>query len=1455
MNGVVKIIATLLVWLCLAQPVSAQLKCKVEHYTTEDGLSHDRLTGIIKDHDGFIWAGSWDGINRYDGRSFVLYKSFPGDSSKLVNDRIVGILDDRKDKLWLKGSQNEVYLFNKRNEQFYPINTVIPGFDARKIEVKSMIFVKEGLVALTTKKNGVFFVFTTQNQPKVIACSRTGKAAIKLPSDTVNFVFQDKLKHIWIGTNHGLVVAKATGNGLTLIYPLTHYPGLNYTDFSEGSNELYLGTAQGYLIRINQKNGAAQPIKITEGAITALHKASNGSVVYCATNNGKLVQFQPNSLNTTTDLICKNEPLRSIHEDRSGALWLEPESRGIIRYLPNSRTWKWHTSPTDGTNNGTKFHNWFEDNAGRIWVNMKGGGFGFYNTSKNAIDCNYQDDEQEATARFPEIVYDVCYDDAGIIWLSTAKGLIKIIPQNLNIRLEPVDPNTNELQSNEVRGLTTDSRGRVWVGTRNGHILIYQNGKPINTQFIGLPTKGFGSIYAICEDHQGVVWIGTYNNGLFKATPTLPGAGQYQINHCADVTGADALKGRKITTLFEDASQRLWAGTYGDGLYEIIDNGPSIKTIGINYRNHTEHSRFGKIRHIAKDNLNNLWLATTDGVVVLNLKSHLAAPDNIVIYSKVVGSPVGLSDNDVLYVYKDHNNNMWLATAGGGICRATTNNPFKGVSFKNYTKHDGFSSDYVLSICEDKARNLWLATQNGLSKFNPTNESVRNYTSRDGVFRPAFSESSITNQPDGMIIVGSTKGLAWFDPAKWADSQVNTRIAFTNLQINNTDVATGASNNILAHNIDYSKSIELRHYENTVSLDFALLDYLHGNDQNLLYRLAGYNDKWQNSGGQRRVTYTNLPPGNYRFEIKTANNRLYANHVYRSINISVKPPFWKTWWAYLMYTAALCWLILTIVKTVKTILKLKQSVAIERKVAALKLDFFTNVSHELRTPLTLILNPLQELMDKENFSAKGKSYIQLIYRNAERLTRFMNQWLDLRKIQSGKGELNYQKVEILTFIREIAGHLIHPGNDKRIALTINASFDEMEVVVDPEKFDVLIYNIIANAVKFSPEQGNITINVSMPDDAGNFSISISDEGIGISEDKLKDIFKLYFTDSRKDAQHITGTGIGLALSKEIVEMHGGQIYAQANHPHGLSIVISLPLGLDIDKCMPPSPSTYPQQIPHVLQAVEYIDTQHIENPPGAGFPVLLLVEDNHDLRDFLSMQLGDYYQVATAQNGKIGLQMAIDLMPDIIVSDVMMPLMTGIEMLDKIKTTDATSHIPVILLSAKSSVESQIEGLRYGADYYLNKPFHKELLLTVITTLIKQRKQLFDGLVKDRIVDLKPGQVAITSKDELFLRQVINIVESGMCDPEFNVEMVADALSMARTTFYKKFKSLTDVSMSDFIRDMRLERAKQLIDAGENRISTVAYSVGFNNPKYFSTCFREKFAISPTDYLKSLHAA
>jgi len=1449
--------------LCAPLFSRAQPRCKMDHYTTEDGLSSDRITSVIKDDEGFMWFGTWDGIDRFDGHNFVTYKSYPGDLSPLKNNRIDQIVQDKTCYLWVKDYDRQVYRFDKRTEQFIALSDIIRTKGKQKYRFDRIVSNDKGTVWLLTHDQGIFFIPNTGlRDHRYLSYGAELEKPYRLPSNQINFFYEDQLGHVWLGTPKGLVhlVRDKTGGYVNEGVGLPGDSALNFSAVAEDARNLYFGTQGGQFMAYDKVARTWRCRRVGNSGLNGLCVSKRVSVVYCSTTDGQVLRVAKGDLGVTPTGLKAGEPIYGLYEDGSGCLWAEPSVEGIFRYDPFNGSLNKYTQRRDAQYAYKSLHaRVFEDNKGTVWAALKDFGFGYYDTATHNLNYFYNGPDP-ATHRFSNMVNCLYYDRAGILWLSTDMGGIdKIIFPDNHFDQHLLMNNTTLRTDNDVRGICTDRENRLWVGTKTGKLYVQKNGRDLPIRFINEPREGFGQVYSILQDHTGVVWLGTKLNGLFRAEPADNTGTKYTISHfLEDEKDVNSINGNDVYTIAEDKQGRIWVGTFDKGLNQVVTKNHHIRFINTkNSFSQYPQNSYNRVRHMAFDQAGNLWMGTSSGLLIME------APDGkdprnarFVSYGRVPGDKESLGSNDVQYVFMDSHHTMWLLTAGGGLCKALGGNVFGGLKFKTYTVNNGLPNDYLLSCLEDARGNLWLATQNGIARFNTETGQIRSYDSDDGLMNSRYAEASATRMEDGSMVFGTVKGYMEFDPQTIFDHKIETGIALTNLQVNNEDRKTGAGDSILGRNINYVDHLFLHYYQNNISIDYMVLDYRTVNKQDYLYRLNGFDTMWHSNQRQRRATYNNLLPGNYTFEVKSKNGEAYLHLPVRSIAITILPPPWRTWWAYLLYTLLGGVILMVVRRNALAMLRLRQRIAVEQKIAELKLNFFTNVSHELRTPLTLILNPIQQIAGKEELSPLGRAHIEIVEKNANRMVRFINQLLDLRKVQSGKATMSISEVDIVSFVRGIAEYFSDMARDKRIDLEISSDREVIYVFIDAEKIDIVVYNLLANAFKFSPPDKKIRVEIRHAGEKGNIIIGIIDEGGGVPEGILQDIFELYFVDNHGPANNIKGSGIGLALSREMMALHHGKIWAENNQQHGLSVFIELlpgkahfPAGETVWVDLPETSRQYPAESKPAVTIVK----NGVGGLPAPGLPVVLLVEDNFELQGFLKGQLGLIFHVELASDGVEGLEKAMALQPDLILSDVMMPRMDGIKMLGHLKENTVTSHIPVVLLSAKASVENQIEGLKYGADLYMVKPFNNNLLMASLAGLLERRKKLFESFAAKgpRPFECQPGAIEVTSKDEVFLKRVIDIVEKEMGDVDFSIDSMAESMNMGRSTFYKKFKSLTNLTVVEFIRDMRLKRSKQYLDAGETNISSVAYAVGFNDAKYFSTCFREKFNVSPTEYLKS----
>jgi signal transduction histidine kinase/ligand-binding sensor domain-containing protein/DNA-binding response OmpR family regulator len=1437
----------------------AQLNSSITRYSTRDGLSHDGVLCITRDRDGFMWFGTFDGINRFDGHNFVVYKSRPGDSSNLSNNKIRSIIEDKTSFLWIKTYDNKVYRFNKKTEQFLAISDGVYKHLFKDMVIDKIIPDTKDGVWLLTENRGLFHAMNNSSgTPLITYYGKEGKGASRINGNTVKFLQREK-NNIWIGTEGGLNCLQLNKHNkyqdVQFSPAVTKFLSAHsFTCFAQNKDFLFFGTADGNLVTYNLTQRTFAIKELGKGLNLNAICSSGRPLLYISTSGRGLITLHLATFKYSYSGLAANDTYFSLYEDKAGQVWIEPEKNGVVKYNPHTGVYKHFTQKKDVISSSRDYQV-ITDANGTLWASMKGGGFGYYNPVSDDIAYFY-DEPGAKDQKFSNIITSLLIDKTGVLWISAKDGGVnKVVPITDKFNYRKLVGKPQNRSENNVRAVMKDSRGRLWLCTKDGMVYVYENEKPVSV-LINTP-QNVGYVYSIIEDSKGNIWLGTKGNGLFKASPIDPGKSFYALsNFRNDKSDKNSLSSDMVYSVIEDRKGRIWVATLGGGinLMTVLEG----KTIFKNYYNAFSTYPFSwanVIRHLNEDDQGRIWVGTSNGLLIFDPNKVSDKGYNYQKYQKVRGDRSSLGNNSVQYIYKDKTGQMWVGTFGGGLNKVIRH-ANGDIKFEVFTTENGLSNDVVLGITGDQQNNIWIATEGGLSQFNPRNKTFKNYDSYDGLPESGFSEATCFSAGNGKLYFGCIDGYISFNPLNITDQKINAEMALTRMQLYYKDMAPGVEGSPLKYAINETTELVLKHDQNAISIDYAVLDYRAFNKITYAYKLEGFDKTWHHVNDQRKATYTNIPPGEYTFKVRAASEDLFSNVPEKKVRIIVKPPFYLTYWAYFLYLVIAVAIAIVARRIILTMIRLRNKVLVEQKLTEVKLSFFTNISHELRTPLTLIVSPLEEISRTESLSVKGKEYLNIVNRNANRMIRFINQLLDFRKIQSDKMQLSIAKIDLLALIRDICHHFTGMAEEKNIRFNIVPPGSEIYAWVDEEKIDIIVYNLLSNAFKFSPANTSITVTLTDLPETEEIELCVVDEGKGVPPDKLEEIFEIYYEGNVPGESHLKGTGIGLALARDLALSHHGKLWAQNNDKGGMTFILRLKSG-----------KTHFNNAEVKFKDTVYgnefirIDTPHlvpeqgVKNIRDLQTPLVLIVEDNPELRTFLSVKLDGLYNIKSAADGMEGLHTAVTLIPDLIISDVMMPNMDGIQMLDQLKNDVRTSHIPVILLTAKSSVESQIEGLKYGADLYITKPFHTDYLLASVESLISSRKRLFEQLsnaLDKRIVNLTPDEVVITSKDESFLKQSIKIVEEGMQDVEFNIEDVAVAVGMGRTTFYKKLKSLTGLSPVEFVRDMRLKRSRQLLDEGSLTVSEIGYLVGFNSLPYFSTCFKEKYKSSPSEYMKKI---
>ena len=1085
------------------------------------------------------------------------------------------------------------------------------------------------------------------------------------------------------------------------------------------------------------------------------------------------------------------------------------------------------------------------------------------------------------------------------MWLCThSKGLEKVTFRNVPFSMLTPVPHEYESLSNEVRSVCEDKQGNLWVGLKDGMIRLYDS----NRKFIGhltgngtismTGTPMEGTAYFIMQDSKGIIWIATKGNGLVRAEQISPTSMSYKLTRYQhDSNDMYSLSDNNVYCVYEDHHGRIWAATFAGGI-NYISQGEHGETVFINHRNNLKGYPIDvcyKARFITSDNNGRLWVGTTTGAVAFD--ENFKKPEDIQFhhFSRVPNDTKSLSNNDVHWIIATQQKELYLATFGGGLNKLISISENGHGEFKSYSVLDGLSSDVLLSIREDHKQNLWISTENGICKFVPSGERFENYDERSISFRVRFSEAASTLTSGGDMLFGTSNGLFMFTPDSIRKSSYVPPVVFSKLMVANEDVIPGEKS-ILKVDLDDTQELVLSHDENIFSVQYAALDYTNPQNIQYAYILDGFEKQWTFADRQRSVTYTNLPKGDYIFRVRSTNSDGVWVDNERILNITILPSFWETPLAYVLYVCFVLLIIFVAVYILFTIYRLKHEVSVEQQISDIKLRFFTNISHELRTPLTLIAGPVEQVLKNDKLPADAREQLVVVERNTNRMLRLVNQILDFRKIQNKKMKMQVQQLNVVAFVRKIMDNFESVAEEHNIDFLFQTEKEALNLWVDADKFEKIVFNLLSNAFKYTPNGKMITVFIR--EDEGTVSVGVQDQGIGIAENKRKSLFVRFENLVDKNIFNQASSGIGLSLVKELVEMHKATISVDSRLGEGSCFKVDFLKGKEHynssvefileDSVAPLSMERIVDIANSSLQTEAAIaDAPDLEvsavkeeAEESSSKELMLLVEDNQELRSFLRSIFASTYRVVEASDGMEGWSKALKYLPDIIISDVMMPEKDGIEMTRELRADMTTSHIPIILLTAKTTIESKLEGLEYGADDYITKPFSATYLQARVENLLMQRKKL-QNFYRDSLTHVtvsetpvaqgetlaghasaepvssaaeEPAMPEMSPNDRKFMDKLVDLMEQNMDNGELVVDDLVRELAVSRSVFFKKLKTLTGLAPIEFIKEMRIKRAAQLIETGEFNMTQISYMVGINDPRYFSKCFKAQVGMTPTEY-------
>lgn len=1320
-----------LLLLSLSLPLQAEIgnQADFRHYTIQEGLSVNAVYSITQDSKGFLWFGTIDGLNRFDGRHIKPYRLTPADEQAGVKlgSIIFGLCEDKEQQLWI-ASDRGVARLDLKTERFLPFDLKNGDADAR---ASAVLMDNRGRIWMAIFGQGLYCYTPQTGQVEQFQCD--DKKPGTLASNNIRRLYEDAAGVLWISyTDRGIARFDAHKRCFTN-YALTPEPLPNEALFEDSQGNFWVGNDTRGLVRFDRRTGA------THFFLTA------ASPHYARHIRG-IAEYAPGVL-----LVASDNGL-TLFDTQTG------EARATLTA----------SEGTDGLND-TYLHSLYIDRERGLWVGTYFGGVNYLSLNNNAnfINYTYSLTENSIPGR---IVSAFCEDPDGNLWVGTDDaGLSHFDRRTQHFTNYRPERGRNSLSYHNIHALRCHD-GALWIGTYTGGL----DRMDLRTRtFRNYPSSAndstalcASSVYSLYEDSRGTLWIGT-TLGLNRYNPATDNFTRYP-----------ALAGCDVTHILEDRRGHLWVATFGNGLFQL-------------------NTRTGRWQNFSR-------------------ATHGLANDKVVTLC--------LADDE----------RLWVGTDGGGLCRFD----YDAGRFVSYT-HADFTSKVIHRIIPDYDY-LWISTNKGLLKVHPDQQTVKVYNSYDGLPGDQFTPNAGIKTADGRLWFGTISGFTSFVPRELKENRRVPPVVLTNLSILNDDVHPGDAGSPLVASIGYTRELTLSHRQSVFSLEFVALSFTAPIKNKYVYKLEGFDRDWQGVSGEPRVSYMNLPAGTYRFLVRASNGDDVWTPRTELLVLTILPPFWRSLWAYLVYAVLLLTgvtgLFFYLMRRTRRLHRVRLQeleVSKEKELYTAKVNFFTNIVHEIRTPLTLIIGPLEFIMKSRTTVAEAHDELLVIERNSNRLLTLVNQLMDFRKIEAEGFLLKNERQDVTALVRQVCANFAQAGRQCKAEITYHFPDAPCPAQVDAEAVEKIVTNLVMNAVKYTRDR--ISVDVVRREGTRRIDIRIADNGCGISPESLEKIFQPFYQVRHAQQAATPGTGIGLTLARSLTEAMGGHLLVESTPGEGSTFTVQFPL-LPDEEAMLPDEEVMP---PPTTAAIAVEET----SDPVA---TLLVIDDNEELRTFLDQHLRTHYRVLLAESGEEALTVLADGRIDLIVSDVMMPGMDGFELSRRVKQTLETSHIPLILLTARAHIDAKIEGLETGADVYIEKPFSVDFLCAQINSLLVNRAKLRQRFVDQPFVS---SQTMATSRtDRELLAKLDAAIEKNLAESEFSIDDLAGILCMSRSTLFEKIKNISGLTPNNYIRLTRLKRAAEYLSVGEYQIGEVCYLVGFSSSSYFTKCFKKQFGVLPTEF-------
>lgn len=1402
--------------------VHASVEIRSNKLTTGDGLANNSIRYMFQDSKGFMWMGTVNGLSYYDGNSFVSIYPDPNLPVSLADPRIRNMEEDSNGFLWIATLSSLYSCYDLKHGRFVDFT----GCGEYKQSYSKKIIASDQSVWLWDTNNGCRRVVYQDGQ---FSSQAYKKESGNLSSDEVLFVYEsnDSPGHVWIGTRQGLwkyhegklEAMDTQGESWEHIFSYDQY-----TCIITGKKEIY---------RHSLSNNRLEKIaSLTElgdtGVITGSLRLQHQWVMFTATGSyildpvtGKLRRFS--RLNIKNGNVTRDNKGNAWVHNYTGNVWYVNTSTGDIK--PFQFLSSEHLGYID-----VERYSIIHDSRDIIWITTYGNGLFAYDLNTGGLQHFTFEVSHSSHINSNYLQY-IIEDRSGGIWVSSEfSGLSHLeILNKGTLRIYPNGENASD-RSNTIRMLLRGKNGNVFMANRMGTLYEYDAG----LKNILRKEKFTHNVYSMCEDNEGQLWLGMRGIGL------RIGPDQWYRHNSKD---PGSLSNDNVYLIYRDRKGRMWIGTFGGGLNLAVktDNGYQFK--------HFFQDSYGekRVRVIQEDRNGMMWVGTNNGIYIFHPDSLIHAPKNYILYNHVNET---FPSNEIRCLVNDHEGNMWIGTTGTGFAICNPGNDYQHLTFDCYSMKDGLPNGVIQSIVEDQDHKMWIATEYGISRFTPATKQIENYYFSSHTLGNVYSENTACINTDGRLLFGTNYGLVALDTHKVENMEKPVSTVFTGLHINGTHMLPGMEDSPLDETMSYTRELKLKHYQNSFVIAFSTFNFLSGASK-YSYRMPPYDSEWSIPSAQNLATYRNLPPGKYQLQVKACNVAgMWGKE--STLEIVIAPPFWQTTWAYLIYLVLIGIAGYFSFHIIRNFNRLRNRIAIEKQLTEYKLEFFTNISHEFRTPLTLIQGALNKLVNIENPPKEMQRPLRTMDKSTRRMLRLINQLLEFRKMQKSKLALSLEETDVIAFLYEIFLSFKDTSESKHMDFSFEPSQPSYKMYIDKGNLDKVTYNLLSNAFKYTPSNGKIIFKVDILEDKQQLRIQVIDNGIGIPKEKRSELFKRFMQSSFSHSS----VGVGLHLTHELVNVHKGSISYEDNEGGGSVFTVILPTNSEIyqekDFLVPNQLLIEEEEQQHAKEFIREEKPEETFQPPvdPLNKRKVLIIEDDTDIREFLKEEVGVYFEVEVAADGTSGFEKASTYDADLIICDVLMPGMSGFEVTRKLKNEFTTSHIPIILLTALDIEEKYQEGIESGADAYITKPFNVSLLLARIFKLIELRDKLRQKYSNEP--GLAHSIICTNDKDQKFSAKLNEVLNEHMTDTEFSVNDFAGIMGLGRTVFYKKVRGVTGYSPYEYLRVMRLKKAAEMLLTEDLTIAEVAYSVGINDPFYFSKCFKNQFGVSPSAYRKKL---